>query len=196
VRDLHLTNMVSMGGEIVVFDGIEFNAALSCIDVMSEIAFLLMDLDVRERPDLGSIFLDRYLEESGDYEGLPLLDLYRVYRSLVRAKVAYLEHQSGGEKAVCLARYDRHLALAGRYAEPRPAGLIVLTHGVSGAGKTMHSAALIPRLGALRIRSDIERKRLAGLSAETKTENAVAAGIYDTAMTERPMNDSRTSPAS
>ncbi|MGH8585018.1 MAG: AAA family ATPase [Gammaproteobacteria bacterium] len=183
--DLHLTNMVSMGGEIVVFDGIEFNAALSCIDVISEIAFLLMDLDVRERPDLGSIFLDRYLEESGDYEGLPLLDLYRVYRSLVRAKVAYLEHQSGGEKAVCLARYERHLALAGRYAEPRPAGLIVLTHGVSGAGKTVHSAALIPRLGALRIRSDVERKRLAGLSAETKTESAVAAGMYDPAMTER-----------
>ena len=113
-----------------------------------------MDLDVRERPDLGSIFLDRYLEETGDYEGLPLLDLYRVYRSLVRAKVAYLEHQSGGEKAMCLARYERHLALAGRYAEPRPAGLIVLTHGVSGAGKTVHSAALIPRLGALRIRSE------------------------------------------
>ena len=61
--DLHLTNMVSMGAEIVVFDGIEFNAALSCIDVISEIAFLLMDLDVRERPDLGSIFLDRYLED-------------------------------------------------------------------------------------------------------------------------------------
>ncbi|MGH8565428.1 MAG: AAA family ATPase [Gammaproteobacteria bacterium] len=183
--DLRLTNMVSMGGEIVVFDGIEFNAALSCIDVISEIAFLLMDLDVRERPDLGSIFLDRYLEESGDYEGLPLLDLYRVYRSLVRAKVAYLEHQSGGEKAVCLARYERHLALAGRYAEPRPAGLIVLTHGISGAGKTVHSAALIPRLGALRIRSDIERKRLAGLSAEARTESAVAAGMYDAAMTER-----------
>jgi len=183
--DLHLTNMVSMGGEIVVFDGIEFNAELSCIDVMSEITFLLMDLDVRERPDLGSIFLDRYLEETGDYEGLPLLDLYRVYRSLVRAKVAYLEHQSGGDKAVCLARYERHLALAGRYAEPRPAGLIVLTHGVSGAGKTMHSAALVPRLRALRIRSDVERKRLAGLSAEAKTESAVAAGMYDAAMTER-----------
>ena len=183
--DLHLTNMVSMGGEIVIFDGIEFNAGLSCIDVMSEIAFLLMDLDVRERPDLGSIFLDRYLEESGDYEGLPLLDLYRVYRSLVRAKVAFLEYQSGGDKPVCLARYERHLALAGRYAEPRPAGLIVLTHGVSGAGKTMHSAALIPRLGALRIRSDVERKRLAGLSAEAKTESAVAAGMYDAAMTER-----------
>lgn len=183
--DLHLANMVLMGGEIVVFDGIEFNAALSCIDVMSEIAFLLMDLDVRERPDLGSIFLDRYLEESGDYEGLPLLDLYRVYRSLVRAKVAYLEHQSGGEKGVCLARYERHLALCAHYAEPRPAGLIVLTHGVSGAGKTMHSAALIPRLGAVRIRSDVERKRLAGLSAEAKTESAVAAGMYDAAMTER-----------
>ncbi|MGH8513323.1 MAG: AAA family ATPase, partial [Gammaproteobacteria bacterium] len=76
--DLHLTNMALMDGEIVVFDGIEFNAALSFVDVMSEIAFLLMDLDVRERPDLAWIFLNHYLEETGDYEGLPLLDLYRV----------------------------------------------------------------------------------------------------------------------
>ena len=183
--DLHLTNMVLMDGEIVVFDGIEFNAALSFVDVMSEIAFLLMDLDVRERPDLASIFLNRYLEETGDYEGLPLLDLYRVYRSLVRAKVAYLEYRAGTGKAACLARYDRHLVLARRYAEPHPPGLILLTHGFSGSGKTVHSAALIPRLGALRIRSDVERKRLAGLSAEAKTGNAVTAGIYDPAMTER-----------
>jgi uncharacterized protein len=184
--DLHLTNMVLLEGRIVVFDGIEFNAALSFIDVMSEIAFLLMDLDVRERPDLAWIFLNHYLEETGDYEGLPLLNLYRVYRSLVRAKVAYLEHRSGGTaKAACLARYERHLALAGRYAEPRPPGLILLTHGVSGAGKTAQSAALIPRPGALRIRSDIERKRLAGLSAEAKTASTVAAGIYDAPMTDR-----------
>ena len=183
--DLHLTNMVLLEGRIVVFDGIEFNAALSFVDVMSEIAFLLMDLDVRERPDLAWIFLNHYLEETGDYEGLPLLDLYRVYRSLVRAKVAYLEHRSGGAKAAYLARYERHLALARRYAEPRPPGLILLTHGVSGTGKTMGSAVLIPRLGALRIRSDVERKRLAGLSAEVKTANTVAAGIYDAAMTDR-----------
>ena len=183
--DLHLTNMVLLEERIVVFDGIEFNAALSFIDVMSEIAFLLMDLDVRERPDLAGIFLNHYLEETGDYEGLPLLDLYRVYRSLVRAKVAYLEHRSGGAKAACLARYERHLALAGRYAEARPPGLILLTHGVSGAGKTAQSAALIPRLGALRIRSDVERKRLAGLAAEAKTASTVEAGIYDAAMTDR-----------
>ena len=90
--------MVLLEGRIVVFDGIEFNAALSFVDVISEIAFLLMDLDVCERPDLAWIFLNHYLEETGDYEGLPLLDLYRVYRSLVRAKVAYLEHRSGGAR--------------------------------------------------------------------------------------------------
>ena len=183
--DLHLTNMVLMDGEIVVFDGIEFNSALSFVDVMSEIAFLLMDLEVRQRPDLASIFLNRYLEETGDYEGLPLLKLYLVYRSMVRAKVAYLEYRAGTGKAACLARYDRHLVLARRYAEPHPPGLILLTHGFSGSGKTVHSAALIPRLGALRIRSDVERKRLAGLSAEAKTESAVTAGMYDAAMTER-----------
>jgi len=177
--------MVLIDGEIVVFDGIEFNPALSFVDVMREIAFLLMDLEVRERPDLASIFLNRYLEETGDYEGLPLLKLYLVYRSMVRAKVAYLEYRAGTGKAACLARYDRHLVLARRYAEPHPPGLILLTHGVSGSGKTMRSAALVPRLEALRIRSDVERKRLAGLSAETKTGNSVTAGIYDPTMTER-----------
>ncbi|MGH8508998.1 MAG: AAA family ATPase [Gammaproteobacteria bacterium] len=183
--DLHLTNMVLLEGRIVVFDGIEFNAALSFVDVMSEIAFLLMDLDARERPDLAWIFLNHYLEATGDYEGLPLLDLYRVYRSLVRAKVACLEYYSEGGGAACLARYERHLALAGRYAEPRPPGLILLTHGVSGVGKTAQSTALIPRLGALRIRSDVERKRLAGLSAGAKSASTVAGGIYDAAMTDR-----------
>ena len=193
--DLHLTNMVLLEGRIVVFDGIEFNAALSFVDVMSEIAFLLMDLDVREHPDLAWTFLNRYLEETGDYEGLPLLGLYRVYRSLVRAKVAYLEHRSGSAKAACLARYERHLALARRYAEPRPPGLILITHGVSGAGKTAQSAALIPRLGALRLRSDVERKRLAGLSAEAKTANvrdgqgyAIARDILDSGRALAKMN--------
>jgi hypothetical protein len=128
--------MVLIDGEIVVFDGIEFNAALSFVDVMSEIAFLLMDLEVRERPDLASIFLNRYLEETGDSEGLPLLKLYLVYRSMVRAKVAYLEHQSGGEKAMCLARYERHLALAGRYAE-----VAYLEHRQDRAQRGAHPAA-------------------------------------------------------
>ncbi len=179
--DLHLTNMVLTEGEIVVYDGIEFNPSLSFIDVMSEIAFLMMDLDLRERPELAWIFLNRYLEETGDYEGLPMLRLYRVYRSLVRAKVASLELQSGTQAVGSLARYRRHLALATRYAEPYRAGLILLTHGVSGSGKTMRSAALIPRLGAVRIRSDIERKRLAGLPAT----GAATACIYDAAMSDR-----------
>ncbi len=183
--DLHLTNMVLMDGEIVVFDGIEFNPALSWIDVMSEVAFLVMDLEVRERPDLASIFLNRYLEETGDYEGLPVLDFYRVYRSLVRAKVAYIKYRSDTSKAASLSRYVRHVALASRYAEPRPAGPILLTHGVSGSGKTAHSAALVSQLGALRIRSDVERKRLVGLSTEAKSRDAVATGIYDRAMNDR-----------
>ncbi|MGI8426473.1 MAG: AAA family ATPase [Actinomycetota bacterium] len=182
--DLHLTNMASMGGEIVVFDGIEFNAALSCIDVMSEIAFLLMDLDVRERPDLGSIFLDRYLEETGDYEGLPLLDLYRVYRSLVRAKVAYLEHQSGGEKAMCLVRYERHLALAGRYAvaascgphRPHPRGLRRRQDRAQRGADPAARGTTHP-LG--------RRAQAPGRSIGRGQDRKCRSGIYDAAITER-----------
>ena len=82
--DMHLTNMALVQDRIVIFDCIEFNESLYWIDVINDIAFLLMDLDHRGRADLAHRFLSRYLERTGDYEGLALLDFYRIYRSLVR----------------------------------------------------------------------------------------------------------------
>jgi aminoglycoside phosphotransferase family enzyme len=85
--DLHLGNIALIAGQVVPFDGIEFNPYLYWIDVISEIAFLVMDLQDKQRHDLGFQFLNEYLQYNGDYDGLKLLRFYLVYRAMVRAKV-------------------------------------------------------------------------------------------------------------
>lgn len=164
--DLHLGNVVLHRGHPLVFDCIEFNPALRWIDVISEVAFTTMDLDHRGRPDLGGRFLNLYLEYSGDYAGLALLRLYRVYRALVRAKVAAIragQQTAGAAPDGPATELQRHLDLASHYTRPsRP--LLVITHGLSGAGKTTWTNQLVEQLpGAFRVRSDVERKRLHGL---------------------------------
>ncbi len=177
--DAHLQNVAFVAGGIALFDGIEFNDRFRFIDVMAEIAFTCMDLDSRGRPDLGARFLNGYLEVSGDYEGVSLLPLYLSYRAMVRAKVACLSPDSGeqGERVAGL------LALADGYTRSGSAALILM-HGVTGCGKSTVSTGLLARLGAIRIRSDVERKRLAGVEADC----AVAApdtDLYAADMTQR-----------
>ncbi|MCP4128256.1 MAG: phosphotransferase, partial [Gammaproteobacteria bacterium] len=81
--DMHLGNITLIDDEPVIFDGIEFNRNLRWIDTISEIAFLVMDLEQRGRPELAQRFLNSYLERCGDYDGLELLNLYKSYRALV-----------------------------------------------------------------------------------------------------------------
>jgi len=50
--DLHLGNIVMIRDQPTPFDGIEFSAGLRWIDVMNEVAFLVMDLLDRNRTDL------------------------------------------------------------------------------------------------------------------------------------------------
>ncbi len=157
--DLHLSNLVAIDGHIVAFDCIEFSAPLRWIDVVSDVAFLVMDLECRSRPDLAATFIDTYLAASGDYEGAALLDFYKVYRSLVRAKVAALQHDgAGGEAHALIARFDRHITYASSVVAGRDVTMY-LTCGLSGSGKSWLSERLVPLLGAIRIRSDVERKR-------------------------------------
>ncbi len=177
--DLHLGNIARVDGRIVVFDGIDFNDHLRWIDVASEIAFTAMDLEDRGRRDLAFRFVDAYLSITGDYAGLALLSFYVVYRALVRAKVAALRvPQVAGEARTALDReYRGYVALAARNATPgRPA--IVVTHGLSGAGKTTRSQAFLEQVGAVRVRTDVERKRLAGLAASERSGSALDAGLY------------------
>ena len=184
--DLHLSNLVRIGSEILAFDCIEFDPALRWIDVLSDVAFLHMDLAVRQRADLAFRFLNAYLERGGDYAGAGVLPFYISYRSMVRAKVAALqlldeglpeEHRHGlDQRRELHIRFARSLIGA---AKPT----LVLMHGLSGSGKTWLSQQLLECLPALRIRSDVERKRLHGMSPDADTHSGQGAGIYSDAAT-------------
>ncbi len=178
--DLHLGNIALVDGSITIFDCIEFNDHLRWIDVMSEAAFAAMDLEDRGRPDLGHRFLNAYLEATGDYAGLAVLRFYLAYRALVRAKVVSLRQSQlapGSERSASLAEFRGYVRLAQRYARQlQPA--IVITHGLTGCGKTTLTQALVELTGAVRVRTDIERKRLHGLSSRARTASALDSGLY------------------
>ncbi len=180
--DLHLANLVLLEGRVLPFDCIEFSEPLRWIDVLSDVAFLMMDLMARGHPELAWRFLDVYLEETGDQEGLGVLPWYLVYRALVRAKVAALQDAQAGRAPgeACRA----YLALAEELAGPRPTPL-VLMHGLSGSGKSTLAGELLEALGAVRLRSDVERKRLAGLAPLATSGSGLDQGLYGPAMTER-----------
>jgi len=182
--DLHLGNVALLGGVPVAFDAIEFNEAFRWIDVMNEVAFPVMDLFHHGLPRLAHRFLDAYLDATGDYAGLAVLRFYLVYRAMVRAKVSCIRaHQAGlgeAERERSAAAYRGHLDLAQRLARPAAPALVAM-HGVSGSGKTSISQDLVEALGAVRIRSDVERKRLHGREAGARTGSAPGAGLYSAA---------------
>ena len=179
--DLHLGNIADLGGRITPFDCIEFNDRLRWIDVMSEVAFTVMDLEDRQRPELAARFLDGYLGYTGDYGGLQVMAYYKGYRAMVRAKVAAIrlgqDDLDPQERRATRRLLESYIELAERYTRPRPTGLLI-THGPSGAGKTTLSQPLLESLGAVRLRSDIERKRLFGLAPDADSRSAVGGGIY------------------
>ncbi|MDB5843150.1 MAG: hypothetical protein JWP79_460 [Polaromonas sp.] len=154
--DLHLDNVVSLEGGVAAFDGIEFDPALRWIDVLDDIAFAVMDFMARGRMDFAFRLLNRWLDGTGDHAGLPALRFSLVYRALVRAQVERLN--GAGHEAAARRYLDTALALA-RPGQPR----LLITHGLPGSGKTFASQQLLEREGAIRLRSDVERKRLAGL---------------------------------
>jgi len=179
--DLHLGNIVFLEGRPVPFDCIEFNPELRWIDVINEAAFLVMDLLDHGLEAWAWRFLNAYLEATGDYAGLRLLRFYGVYRAMVRAKVACIRaRQSPGDEPARRAlreEFRGYLALAESLsAEGR--GGVVLMHGLAGSGKTTVSQILLERAGAVRVRSDVERKRLHGLAAGARTHAPPYAGIY------------------
>ncbi len=183
--DLHLGNIVSIDGRPTLFDAIEFNEDLRWIDTMSELAFIAMDLEAGGETGLAYRLLNRYLEITGDYPGLALLDYYRLYRALVRAKIALLTREQAGDAArrtSLLARCRRYIGYGLKLIRRNRPGLII-THGVSGSGKSHLAARLAEALPAIRLRSDVERKRMAGLLAEARGGGMLDTGIYSAAMT-------------
>jgi aminoglycoside phosphotransferase family enzyme/predicted kinase len=175
--DLHLANLVLMNHRVRMFDCIEFNEDLRWIDVAGEIAFTYVDLLAHVQPGLANWFVDEVLSRSGDYEIARLLRFYAVYRALVLAKVAAIRrdqmHAGYGET-------EAFIGLAERLAAPPPARLLI-THGLSGSGKTMATNRLLQsdaHASTLRVRSDVERKRLFGLGQTEKSGSPTGGGTY------------------
>jgi aminoglycoside phosphotransferase family enzyme/predicted kinase len=176
--DLHSANIVRLRDRLVPFDCIEFNPDLRWIDVIDDIAFLVMDLVSHERGDLALSLLSRYLEVTGDYEGLRVLPFCAVYRALVRAKVDALTIETvPGRAEEFRKRLQQRIRAASQWTT-RERPVLILMHGASGSGKSWMSARLVPELHAVRVRSDLERKRLAGCDARQATAAAVRKGIY------------------
>ncbi|HEX2830477.1 MAG TPA: AAA family ATPase [Burkholderiales bacterium] len=184
--DLHLGNIVLIDGKLVPFDCVEFNAALRWIDVMNEVAFMVMDLLDRGADALAWLFLDEYLEASGDYAGVAVVRFYLVYRAMVRAKVHLLRASQCtdvAERRRLLEEYRSYVKLAQRCTRIGRAG-IVLMHGYSGCGKTTVARDIVRAIGGIRVRSDVERKRLHGLPALQPSGSAVGGGLYTRTVSE------------
>ena len=175
--DLHLRNIIDWNDRVIPFDCIEFNPNLRWIDVISELSFLLMDLDDHQHSHLSRRLLNAWLEYTGDYDGLQLLRFYQVYRAMVRAKVASLRLlQSTNDQVIEAQSFSNYVALAESYTREQPVRLII-TYGLSGSGKTWFSQQLLEATPLIRLRSDVERKRLFGLGQSNRT-GAETAGIY------------------
>jgi len=163
--DLHLGNLVFLEGRLIPFDCLEFNPELRWIDVISDLAFLHMDLAEHGQSLMGAGLLNRWLDRTGDYAGLSTWRWYIVYRALVRAKVNALRLGQPGlsttESAALTKTVEEYLEFAHAAATGSP-GRLFITHGVSGSGKSHLSRLLVERLGWLHLRSDAERKRLFG----------------------------------
>ena len=188
--DLHLENIVRLDGRYIPFDAIEFNPELRRIDTANDIAFLVMDLLARGRQDNAYGVLNAWLEQTGDYDSLSVMRFYLVYRSMVRAVVSAIRAsqsrppEAGASTAAEGASGpsfrpgpERYIALAAELVDTPPPRLILM-HGFSGSGKTWTSDRLLRELPALRVRSDLERKRLAGLPATARAGDNIEAGLY------------------
>ena len=178
--DIHLGNATLIDGKVVIFDCIEFNEPFRLTDVYADVGFLAMDLEDRGLKCLSRRFVSQYLELTGDYQGLELLNFYKAYRALVRAKVALFSmpaEADGVQRATTLRTYRNYANLAESYSAI-PSRLLAITQGVSAVGKSHVAMRLVEALGAVRVRSDVERKRLFGKQSVADAGH-LEAGIYD-----------------
>jgi aminoglycoside phosphotransferase family enzyme/adenylate kinase family enzyme len=187
--DLHLRNVCLIDGRPTLFDAIEFNDAIACIDVLYDFAFLLMDLDHRGLRPAANLVFNRYLQHRGELEALAALPLFLSLRAAVRAKVsasAALSQDDEGARRRLEDEARAYFAAAAAYLTPPPARLVAVG-GLSGSGKSTLGRALAPALGpapgALHLRSDVLRKALHGVDELTELppeayRTEVSARVY------------------
>ncbi len=181
IRDCHgdlQAQHICCTDPIRIYDCIEFNHRFRYGDTASEIAFLAMDLDVLGRPDLAMDFVNAYLDASGDYTAIPLLDFYRAYRAYVRGKVLGMQGEPQRERA------HNYFALAAGYAAPRPAPRLIVMTGLIGSGKTTVARGLSREDGIV-IRTDAGRRQVAGVPWHHRGGAGFGEGLYTPEMTLR-----------
>jgi aminoglycoside phosphotransferase family enzyme/predicted kinase len=186
VRDCHgdlRSDSIVVGddGSVCVMDCIEFSDRIRFGDIASDVAFLAMDLEFRERVDLADEFVAAYLGEMPD-ETLPLvLDFYRCYRAYVRGKVDSIESEESevpdGERRAAARRASAYFALADRYATAHYPRAVVMVMGLSGSGKSYIAAALAGRIGAAHVSSDVIRASVVA-DEVTAPDLPYGAGAY------------------
>jgi aminoglycoside phosphotransferase family enzyme/predicted kinase len=183
--DLHLRNIVLIDGEPTLFDALEFDEAFATIDVLYDLAFLIVDLWDRQGRFEANHVLNRYLVEARDeagLAGLAALPLFLAVRATIRAKVEALRFSQTGEAAFGAAA-ERYLGLAEEALRPVPPHLVAIG-GLSGSGKSSVAARIAPSLGrlpgAVHLRSDVERKALLRVAERERLPDAA----YDEATTE------------
>ncbi len=181
--DLHARNIVRLEGRLVAFDCLEYEPAFRWIDVADEVAFLSSDLAARGCPLHAHAFVSGYLARSGDYALCRVSRLYEAHRALVRAKIAALSAASAPERERGPLRreHERLIDHASRSLASHAAVLLLMC-GLSGSGKTWLAQRLAERLQAVHVRSDLERKRRAGLDELARTQSGIASGLYSIAM--------------
>jgi uncharacterized protein len=171
--DLHLRNICLFDGRPTLFDCLEFSEALASIDILYDLAFLLMDLEHRGLPQFANRVLNRYLDRTTEDDGLAAMPLFLSSRAGIRAHVTAtaLEQAGSADRAAEMAREARrYLDLAYRVLEPQPRRLVAIG-GLSGSGKSTLAAGLAPEIGlrpgARLLRSDVARKLMLGVVPET-----------------------------
>jgi len=186
--DLHLHNLALINEIPVAFDCIEFDPELRWIDPISDIAFLIMDLQERQKTDFAYRFLNTYLEKTGDYSACQILRFYLVYRAMVRAKVEAIRSSQGIINTLPQQQggiaFQNYLSLATSYLHTvKP--MLIITCGMSASGKSTLTQTLAEKLAAIRLRSDIERKRQFNIAPENHGSAAFNAGIYSPEATQQ-----------
>jgi uncharacterized protein len=182
--DIHLRNIAYWNQQFLLFDCIEFNESFRFVDVMFDVAYIVMDLEARQRPDLSTLFLNAYAEQTGDWAGLQVLPIYVSRQTYVRAKVtSFLLNDPGVPEAEKQAASDTaalYYRLAWQFSQFRK-GRLILMAGLSGSGKSTTARQLATQLNAIQIRSDAVRKHLGGIGLQERG----GADLYSAEMTQK-----------
>lgn len=187
--DLHIDNITLIDGQPILFDGIEFNENFRWIDVISDLAFLLIDLDFRDKRQLKRMVLSLYLSRTNDYNALKLLTFYKVYRALVRAKITALRAaqlpSDSLDFKLKMQKTTEYISLAHHYSQPNSAPKLILLQGVSGSGKSHLANSLLDIIDAIVISSDRTRKQLYGIAPLDRVPVPEISQLYGTSMSQK-----------